>query len=143
MNPRSTGPTLATRNGVLARDHHVCQRCGRRLDAVDYSLQHRRPRGRGGSSLPYINQATNLVAMCGSATTGCHGFITAHETIARLFGWAVSLNATAYYPESVPVLGRDENGRAVWFVLEGFDRIPIQEQNAMSLMVSLGIREET
>jgi hypothetical protein len=74
--------------------------------------------------------------------TSCHGWVTDHEKESRPFGWAVSLNATAYGPENVPVLGRDDHNREQWFMFEGFDRIPISEAVALRLLVSLGIREE-
>jgi hypothetical protein len=74
--------------------------------------------------------------------TSCHGWVTDHEKESRPFGWAVSLNATAYGPESVPILGRDERGAEQWYWLEGFDRIPVRETTALMRMVALGIRED-
>jgi hypothetical protein len=65
---RDTGPTKAMRDAVLRRDDFTCQMCGRDITGP-HSLQHRLPRGRGGT-----NTMCNLVTVCGSATTPdmCH-----------------------------------------------------------------------
>lgn len=91
---RYTGPTEKMREAVLARDDYTCQRCGRDISNQPYSLQHRLPRGRGGT-----NTMCNLVTVCGSATTPdmCHDDI---ENQARLRaareGWLVP---NGYTPE--------------------------------------------
>jgi hypothetical protein len=66
---RSAGPTAETRSLVVARDRGRCVACGRETA----QLQHRRARGMGGTADPAANQPANLVLLCGSATTGCHG----------------------------------------------------------------------
>lgn len=130
---------------MRARDRQLCQRCGRRTADGTYNLQHRRPRAAGGSKLPHINQATNLIVLCGTSATdpnGCHHHVESHRAEARIFGWSVHLNAR-YYPEEVPLLGRDEHGDEQWYWLEGFDRIPIRDETtALMRLVSLGIRED-
>jgi hypothetical protein len=137
-----TGPTTTTRNGVLKRDGYRCQRCGRVI-GFGANLQHRRARAAGGRGAGSpINMPENLIALDGSGTTGCHGWITEHPEEARTFGWEVSSNATVYGPEDVPFLGRDEHGAEQWYWLEGFDRIPVPEGTALMRMVSLGIRED-
>lgn len=75
------------RNAVLVRDNHCCQRCGLSLYGRDYSLQHRDPRGMGGSRTKHT--MANLVALCGTATTGCHGDVESYRTDARRDGWLV------------------------------------------------------
>jgi hypothetical protein len=98
---RDTGPTKATRDAVLARDSHTCQRCGRYLPGLPYSLQHRLPRGRQGS-----NTMANLVTVCGSATTPdmCHDWME-HEARQRATaeGWLVP-SWRGVTPENWPVL---------------------------------------
>lgn len=42
------------------------------------SLHHVYPRGQGGD-----DTAVNLIALCGSGTTGCHGRVEAHDPAAR------------------------------------------------------------
>lgn len=52
------------RLAVLERDGYSCMRCGRYLvDGIRYGLQHRRPRGHGGSTL--LHTMANLVTLCG------------------------------------------------------------------------------
>jgi Asp/Glu/hydantoin racemase len=46
---------------------------------------HHRQRRAGG-----IHTAANLMHLCGSGTTGCHGWITAHPALSRAAGWIVS-----------------------------------------------------
>jgi hypothetical protein len=69
-----TGPDRDTRAVVVERDCWACACCGTPIDVGPYSMQHRVPRGGGGSSRPEINSPANLVTLCGSATSpgGCH-----------------------------------------------------------------------
>lgn len=47
----------------------------------------------------------NLLDLCGSGTTGCHGWVTEHPALARDYGWSVlSSHAPLWRP--VVVLGR-------------------------------------
>jgi hypothetical protein len=56
-----------------ARDH-ACVRCGRRAA----SWHHRLARGRGGP-----DDAYNCIPLCGSGTTGCHGWVEHNRAAAR------------------------------------------------------------
>jgi 5-methylcytosine-specific restriction endonuclease McrA len=89
------------REAVLARDGYCCQRCGAglRIAEGDYSLQHRDNRGMGGSKLKHA--MANLVALCGSATTGCHGHVESEPLESDRMGWSVPNGVT---PEEWPVL---------------------------------------
>lgn len=80
------GPTAEVRDLVWERARGCCERCGRGLErgAGGYSLHHRRLRSAGGSHLP-----TNLVLLCGSGTTGCHGRMHANPGWAQKHGWIV------------------------------------------------------
>lgn len=71
---RDTGPSRKVRALVLARDGYACVRCGKGCGPgiAEYSLQHRKARGVGGD-----NSLPNLILLCGSATTGCHGEVEA------------------------------------------------------------------
>lgn len=69
---RNTGPDRATRELCAARDWNSCAWCGRPLQNTLRSLQHRKARGLGGTTDPAINRPSNLIWLCGSATTGCH-----------------------------------------------------------------------
>lgn len=92
-----TGPTDEQREAVLARAHFRCERCGTYLAFQAYSIHHRLPRGRGG-----LNELSNLVLLCGSATTpgGCHTKVESHREEAYDDGWLVR---TGMYPREVPV----------------------------------------
>lgn len=46
-----------------------------------YSVHHRAKRGQGGGWSP-----ANLLAACGSGTTGCHGYVEANPTWSRDHG---------------------------------------------------------
>lgn len=43
----------------------------------------------GGTRDPRVNDLRNLVRLCGSGTTGCHGDIESHRTTARFEGWLI------------------------------------------------------
>lgn len=91
--PRSTGPSSGVVDVVLGRDQHCCVCCGnpaRGGRGVDWSVQHRVPRGAGGTRREWINLPSNLILLCGSATTGCHGRVESDRVWAREFGWSVS-----------------------------------------------------
>lgn len=85
--PSSSHVPARLRNAVLRRDDNSCQRCGLSLYGRDYSLQHRDPRGMGGSRSKHT--MANLVALCGTATTGCHGDVESFREDARRDGWLV------------------------------------------------------
>ena len=50
---------------------------------------------------PGLNQPSNLLTLCGSGTTGCHGWTHAHPAQAREDGFLVS--AYNDHPETTPV----------------------------------------
>ena len=92
---KDTGPSDKLRALVEARDK-ACVRCGAVVPRDEDSIHHRIPRGRGGE-----NTAENLLLLCGSGVTGCHGYIEAHRTEAYNHGYLVR---TGYDPLDVPVL---------------------------------------
>jgi len=94
---RRTDPTPATVRLVRERDKHACARCA---TTNQLTTHHRRNRGMGGSRWPGINLPSNLLTLCGSGTTGCHGWVTDHPLGARALGLAVSMHAD---PATVPV----------------------------------------
>lgn len=81
---------------VIVRDLGCCARCGRHVvhleRGVAWSIHHRRPRGAGGTSLAWVNAAANLIVLCGSGTTGCHGWIESNREVAKEAGWLISQN---------------------------------------------------
>ena len=103
---RQTAPTPATVDLVWDRDKGACARCGKPLfrpnRGVDWSLHHRRPRGMGGTRETWVNLPGNLVLLCGSGTTGCHGWVEGNRATATDVGWLVSRLAR-YRSTDVPV----------------------------------------
>jgi 5-methylcytosine-specific restriction protein A len=92
------------RDIVLARDQNTCQRCGIDLLYKLASVQHRRPKGAGGSAL--LDIPSNLVLVCGSATTphSCHNWME-HEDRPQAVadGWLIP-KLSPVHPSVVPVL---------------------------------------
>jgi hypothetical protein len=103
QRPRYTGPPAATRLTVLERDEYRCAVCGIGVLDIPFSIHHRRNRGSGGSSDPLINAPSNLLTVCGTGTTGCHGWIGDSPAEAIEHGYAVSLNSQQATAE-VPIL---------------------------------------
>lgn len=58
---------------------------------------------------------SNLITLCGSGTTGCHGWVHGHPREARLNGWIVSKYRAAE-TVSIPVL-YGQPDRAGWHTL--------------------------
>lgn len=94
---RRTGPTAATVELVWVRDGGRCARCGTGLHrenrGMSWSVHHRRPRGMGGSGGAWVNEAANLILLCGSGVTGCHSWVETHRAEARDLGWLIPANA--------------------------------------------------
>lgn len=101
--PKSTGPDRATRELVLERDDWRCASCGLPIIGQQYSLQHRRARGLGGSSDPAANRPSNLLTLCGSATSpgGCHLAAEQRGARSRDLGYRVE---SWQDPRQVPVM---------------------------------------
>lgn len=71
----------------------------------------------GGSKDPKTNSASNLIVLCGSGTSGCHGLVEKNRADSRRDGLIVSSRCD---PASVPVL---LNG-TWWMLTDDGDRIP-------------------
>ena len=70
---------------VDARAAGRCQRCGR--PARGGSRHHRKPRGMGGKNRADQSRPSNVVTLCGSGTTGCHGYIEQNRAEGYQTGW--------------------------------------------------------
>lgn len=91
---KHTDPPQSADELVHEREQYRCAKCGVNIFSVpDRSVHHRRNRGSGGSSDPAINLPSNLLLVCGSGTTLCHGWIGRHPEMARLRGFTVSTNS--------------------------------------------------
>ena len=62
-----------------------CARCGKDITYVQSSIQHRKARSMGGTNDPSINSPANLIVLCGSGTTGCHGHVEVNRREARKY----------------------------------------------------------
>ena len=88
-----SGPDNSTVTAVLERAGYCCEICGKPLGderGVDFSIHHRKARGMGGTRWFGANLPSNLMAIDGSGTTGCHGWIESHRFEAMACGWLVS-----------------------------------------------------
>jgi hypothetical protein len=103
-----TGPSPRTRETVIMRSNGVCELCHQPLR--QFSVHHRRPRQMGGTKRPESNMAANLLVICGSGTTGCHGHIESMRSEAYESG---VLLRSMQDPESEPY--RDNYGH--WWTL--------------------------
>jgi hypothetical protein len=91
---KKTGASEEVRQKVFMRAGWRCEKCGKRLNDNGYiSVHHRKPRGMGGSKGIELNLPSNLMLLCGSGTTGCHGYIESHRSEAYEQGWLVYRNA--------------------------------------------------
>ena len=75
--------TPAARAAIYEAGGGRCVGCG----GTDLTAQHRIARGMGGNRQPHIAAPANGLPLCGSGTTGCHGWTEHHPTLAELLGW--------------------------------------------------------
>lgn len=102
-------PSVRVRGVVQGRDGG-CFVCG----APANNLHHRLARGAGGSKLAFVNAPANLLLLCGSGTSGCHGWVESHRLVAYELGLLVRRNGVLL-PAEVPVFSR---WRGCWFLLD-------------------------
>jgi hypothetical protein len=107
---------IETRSLVVARANYQCEICGGSLHSM--SLHHRRPRQMGGNKAAWINELPNLLAICGSGTTGCHGLIESYRSRGYEHGWLLS---HGWIPEQTPFADL----RGHWWLLHGDLKLPI------------------
>jgi hypothetical protein len=85
IRPKTRKPTAAEEREAYAiataRDEDRCQKCHR---GTPITRDHRLNRSQGGRTTP-----ANLQLLCGSGTTGCHGWVTEHLEDALTEGWRV------------------------------------------------------
>lgn len=102
--PKSTRAEMdAFRSIVLRRDGTTCQLCGQDVTLKLASIQHRIPRGMGGSRL--VNTPSNGVLLCGSATTpgSCHQWVEeVDRPRAEQFGYLIP-KLSGVHPSEVPI----------------------------------------
>jgi 5-methylcytosine-specific restriction enzyme A len=106
MVKRYTGATPIVRMTVVMRGGGNCEICNKPLNSSQYvSLHHRKPRKMGGSRDTSLNEASNLMMICGSGTSGCHGYVESNRELSYTNGWLVH---SYEIPNQKPVLIRDK-----------------------------------
>ena len=93
---------------ILTRDDFRCVRCGKVVSPGQCSIHHRILGNRKD------RRASNLITLCGSGTTGCHGWVHSHPAEAKLRGWIVSRFARRDQTPELPVWYQ---ARHRWFLL--------------------------
>jgi len=78
---------LLTRSGGQCEARtSKCLAPGGRIEGMlpreQVSVQHRRAQGMGGTSLDTTNDLANLLILCGTGVTGCHGWIECEQRAA-------------------------------------------------------------
>lgn len=83
MTKSQIPPTIrkALRTRASIDDYPCCEMCGK---PGANNAHHRRNQSQGGR-----DTLSNLLLLCGSGTTGCHGFVTTEPQIAKRMGWTV------------------------------------------------------
>lgn len=116
LSSRATGIDTTTRLNVMARADNACERCGVSIVNQPGSIHHRKTRGMGGNRA--ANHPTNCVVLCGTGTTGCHGWVGANPNDAAATGWYVRQWDD---PETVPLT----NIYGHTFLLNGDGRVDL------------------
>lgn len=119
------------RHAFFKRERGRCFRCRRLLRfegrGVEWSAHHRRPRGSGGTSNVEIASVANCLILCGSGTTGCHGWVERFRASAREYGYLVPLNGITT-PETTRVKRQDGTW---WLLTRSGLAVEIEEGDAL------------
>jgi hypothetical protein len=105
----ATWPESQGRAVVYARSGGACELRG--VHRAE-SWSHRMAKSRGGLWRP-----SNGLHLCGSGTTGCHGWLEAHPLWAGEGGWHIRRLHTAN-PLDIPVYLRPTGMEPGWFLLD-------------------------
>ena len=86
-------PTARAKNLVARRQEYRCMICGLYLltSATPHSFHHRLMRSQG-HGYAGLHQPGNLILLCGTGTTGCHGYVHAHPAESYDNGWLVHID---------------------------------------------------
>lgn len=123
-----TDPTAAQRRTVTARAGWRCEICGTVLGWPDgsggtwcapHSFHHRRPRGMGGTTRPDANSPANLLLLCGTGTTGCHGRVEANRAAAHQLGWLLHQTEDPTQVPAYVVTGPHREARPLLLTTDG------------------------
>lgn len=83
----------------------VCEACGERIGGLRYALHHRHPKGRGGTKLPWIHTAVNLMLVHGDFSLNCHNLTeySIHQNPTRSYRLGHMVRRGTH-PAMVPVI---------------------------------------
>lgn len=111
---RDVGPSAEVVDGALEREHYSCALCGMGIGpegrGIGWSVHHRLRRSQGVD-----HSIQNVIILCGSGSTQCHGWVHANPADARAGGWLLSGRQE---PLAVPVLVAGQ--RWVYLTSTGF-----------------------
>lgn len=129
-----SGPTPAVREAVALRAYYQCETCYRPIHG-QASVHHRRPRRMGGTKRSDTNEPANLLLLCGSGTTGCHGWVESHRKEALADGIIL-------YDRDVPTEHpfRDRHGN--WWLLDNLGKKHATNPSADSGVGSVDIESK-
>jgi hypothetical protein len=128
-----SAPSKAVCVLVDTRDRYACARCGVSIASVAGSRHHRLKRREGGHS------ASVLVLLCGSGTTGCHGWAHSHPARARAVGLIIPA-AGRIRAEDVPSIPLLTHGG--WLLHDDDGNVEmITSRRARELLSSFGMLE--
>jgi hypothetical protein len=108
-----SGPSAEMKAMTFARDLGWCVRCGTCVENIDHSCHHRWLLSQLGP-----NEFTVLITLCGTGTTGCHGYVHANPAESYAAGWLVRSGTD---PAAVPVLRALPGGTARQYPTEDGD----------------------
>lgn len=113
-----------TRWLILGRARFHCEFClGDLIGGV--SIHHRRPRMMGGSRDLRLHQPANLIALCGSGTSGCHGWVESNRNKARELGLLILKVDSA---EDVPFMDKEGNW---WKIFNSGEKVRLDRKRIL------------
>lgn len=96
---------------VYERDLGLCRVGGLHVGVFGgrgfaWSAHHRLAQGMGGTSLPWWLDPRWLLLVCGTGTTGCHGWLESNRTEAEALGYLLRHTTPPTDPDTVAVVPR-------------------------------------
>ena len=98
---------------LMMKHDYKCERCRQDFIGKPISIHHRRPRMMGGSKNAELHKPANLLALCGTGTSGCHGWVESNRDKARELGYLIAKVESA---EQIPF--KDLNGD--WWQIDNY-----------------------
>jgi hypothetical protein len=124
-----SNPPITVTRVVDDRDERCCWMCGESMYITSGSRHHRQRRAVGG------HRVSVLILLCGSGTTGCHGWVHANPNKARARGYIIP--TWVHDPEEVPI---QDGVTKEWFLLkDDGTKEPIIFAVAQELLAAFGM----